>query len=223
MTTRPLQTALAANLVFSTGCALALLFQGPIIGQALGAFPAWFMPALGLGLLGFAAFLLIVLRRLRIGWALVISGLDLLWVVSTLPLIAIPGLLTPQGTLTVACVAAIVGLLGVLQLRGIRTILADGDGGAGSYRHCVRLYSGADPEALWRTIRDLGAISRYSAGLSASRLEDGPEAVPGAVRVCTDQRGQSWAEEITALDDSARKVELRSAPRPVISRFRLRR
>lgn len=209
MTTRPLRAALAANLGFSTLCALALIVAGPDIARGIGALPAWLMTALGIGLLGFAASIAAVLARLRVGLALLISGLDLLWVAATLPLIAVPGLLTTQGKVVVVVVAAIVGLLGMLQLRGIRTILAAGQDGEGTYRHCVKLQSHASPDALWATIRDLGAISHYSTGLRSSRLEGDAEPAPGAVRVCTNLRDQSWAEEVVSMDDSARAVVLR--------------
>ncbi|MCR9222316.1 MAG: SRPBCC family protein [Alphaproteobacteria bacterium] len=207
MTTRPLRAALAANLGFSSLCALTLILAGPEVGRMMGALPGWLMTALGFGLLGFAAFIAIVLARLRIGWALVISGLDLLWVVATLPLIAVPGLLTADGKLLVALVAAIVGLVGLLQLRGVKTLLAGGGDGEGVYRHCVRLHSSATPDALWAAIRDLGAMERYSAGLRSSRVEG--DAAPGAIRTCTSTQGQSWAEEVVSLDDAERTLVLR--------------
>ncbi|WP_227287206.1 SRPBCC family protein [Boseongicola sp. H5] len=209
MTTRPLRTALTANLVFSTLCGVALIVSGREIGVAMGALPGWFMTVLGVGLLGFGALIAFVLARLRIGWALIISGLDLLWVASTLPLLAVPGLLTADGRLIVLLVAAVVAVLGFFQMRGIRTILAEGQDEEGIYRHCVRLYSRAKPDALWAVIRDLGSISRYSTGLKASRLEGGSVAEPGAVRVCTNQQGQSWAEEVVSMDDPSRTVVLR--------------
>lgn len=209
MTTRPLRAALAANLIFSSLCAVALVVAGPEVGRMMGALPGWLMTALGFGLLGFAAFIAFVLVRLRIGWALVISGLDLLWVVATLPLIAVPSLLTADGKLLVALVAAIVGLVGLLQLRGVKTLLAGGGDGEGVYRHCVRLHSSATPDALWAAVRDLGAMARYSAGLASSRLEGGATPAPGAVRVCTDRQGQSWAEEVVSLDEPERRLVLR--------------
>lgn len=209
MTTRPLRAALAANLTFSTFSALALVIAGPAIGQAMGAFPHWLMTSLGFGLLGFAGLIMFALVRLRPGWALLISGLDLLWVVSTLPLIAVPGLLTLEGRVAVALVAAVVGLFGILQLRGIRASLSPGHGGDNTYLHCVRLQSRATPDDLWEAVRDLGAISRYSTGLRSSRLEGDVDAAPGAARVCTNFQGQIWAEEVVSLDDSERELVLR--------------
>ncbi len=206
---RPLRLALFFNLTLSALCGLALLMEGPAIGAMLGPFPSWLMTALGAGLLGFAALIGATLRHLRVGLGLLISGLDLLWVVSTLPMAVIPGLLTSQGQVVVVAVAAMVGLAGLLQLTGIRAMLRAPDGSAGTYRHCVRLTSGASPGKLWSVIRDLGSISRYASGLKSSRLEgaDGPE--PGAVRICTNLKEQSWAEELVSIDDDTRSIEIR--------------
>ena len=208
MTNRPLRFALAANLVFSSLCALALIVAGGEIAWAMGIAPAWLMTALGIGLLGFAAFIGFALARLRIGFALIISVLDILWVVSPPPLIFIHGLLTSTGVLLVCIVAAIVGAFGLLRLAGIRAILSKGVG-HGRFRHCNRVASSVEPEKLWPVIRNLGAISRYSAGLSASRLEGGPDPAPGTARVCTNHKGQSWAEDAERLDEDAHLVLLR--------------
>jgi len=120
----------------------------------------------------------------------------------------VPGLLTPTGVALVLALAAVVGTLGVLQLLGIHAILAAG-AEPGRYRHCIRLRSSAEPERLWRVIRDLGAISRYSPGLSSSYLEGAGVVEKGAVRVCTNTRDQRWEEEVIDVDDTARSVVLR--------------
>lgn len=209
MATKSLRAALAANLVFSTLCGAALALAGGSVAQMMGSLPGWLMTVLGTGLLGFAASIAFVLLRLRIGWALIISVLDLAWMAATLPLVAIPGLLTNDGSRIVLLVAGIVGVLAVLQLRGIKAILSAGQAGNGTYRHCVRLRSTADPDALWAVIRDLGAISRYTTGLKSSRLEGNAGPATGAVRVCTNHRDQRWAEDVVSMDDANRSVVLR--------------
>jgi len=209
MKNRPLRMALAANLVFSSACGLALIFGGGAVAAWLGTIPAWFMMALGVGLLGFAGLLGFVLARLRVGWALLISVLDILWVLATLPLTLIPGLLTPEGKVAVVVVAACVALFAFLQLRGIRSSLDAGADNPGTYRHCVRVQSRARPDDLWRAVRDLGAIAQYAPGLSESKLVGAKDPRPGATRVCTNHQGQSWAEDVVCLDDRARTVLLR--------------
>ncbi|PWJ20276.1 SRPBCC family protein [Jannaschia seohaensis] len=207
---RLLRLALAFNLAFSTLCGLSVLVLGPAaVGAALGPFPGWFMAGLGIGLLGFAALIGFALWRLRVGLALLISGLDVLWVIGTLPMAIVPGFLTSQGQLVVAGVAAVVGLACILQLAGIRALLRDPKGAPNTFKHCVRLTSGADPDTLWPVIRDLGSIARYGTGLKSSRLEGAEEPAPGAVRVCTNHNDQSWAEEVVSLDDATRSFVLR--------------
>ena len=203
-----LKWALGLNFALSTVSGLAATFASTTLSTVTGLGPTWLITAIGLGLLVFAAGIGWTLLRLRIGRALIISALDLLWVVGTLPLPLIPGLLTSAGVMLVYVLAAIVGMLGVLQLFGIRAMLKEG-AGPGCYRHCIRVASAADPDKLWPIVRNLGAMSRYSAGLSASRLEGGAEPAPGMARVCTDHKGQSWAEEVKRLDDTERLVLLR--------------
>ncbi len=204
-----LRLALAINLAFSLICGVASALYAPAVAHAIGAFPAWTMTALGIGLVLFATGIGWTLARLRIGRALLISALDLVWVLVTVPMTVVPGLLTPLGAVIVLTIAGIVGVLGVLQLAGIRLMLSVPTRHAGEHRHCVRVRSAVDPDKLWAVIRDLGSISRYSAGLSASRLEGGGDIVPGAVRVCTNHRQQSWAEEVVAIDNAARFVVFR--------------
>jgi len=205
---RLLRFALSCNLVFSALCGLAVLIW-PSIGPALGPLPGWLMTSLGVGLLGFAALIGAVLWRLRVGAALLISVMDFLWVISTLPLAIIPSFLTSQGQIVVVSVATIVALWCLLQLAGIRAMLRDPNGTANSFKHCVRLTSGATPDKLWPVIRDLGSISRYSSALKSSRLEGGDRPAPGVVRVCTNPKDQSWAEEVVSIDDDARSLVLR--------------
>lgn len=207
---RFLRLALSFNLVFATLCALIVLLVGPdLIGQSLGPFPGWFMAGLGIGLLGFAALIGFALCRLRIATALLISAMDALWVISTLPLVVLPGFLTSEGKVVVLAVAGVVALACMLQVAGIRRLLQDPDGEQGLLRHCVRLTSGAAPDRLWSIIRDLGSISRYSTSLKSSRLEGGTQAAAGVVRVCTNPKDQSWSEEVVSIDDEERSIVLR--------------
>lgn len=203
-----LRYSLAANVAVSLSCGIVAAAFGAQVAPLVGNVPAWLVTVIGSGLMIFAAAIVYTLVRLRIGQALVISLLDMLWVVVTVPLVFVPGLLTPLGGPIVLGIAAIVGALAVSQLAGIRQMLIDHTAQGGALTHCVRVYSAADAQALWSVIRDLGAISRYSAGLTSSRVE-GDSMAPGTVRVCTNMRQQSWAEEVIALDENARSVTFR--------------
>lgn len=209
--TSSVRLALAFNLVFSASCAATLLLAGPGVGQALGGFPNWFMTALGAGLAGFVMLIAYALARLRIAIVLLISAMDLVWVVGTLPLLAIPGLLSTQGAMIVVAVAAAVGLAALLQLRGVKAMLRVEDGEPDMYRHCVVLKSEVDAGALWAVVRKLDSISLYSDALKSSHMVagDGAEPVPGAVRVCTNSNDQSWSEELISIDEKARSFVLR--------------
>ena len=211
MTNRPqtrLKWLLGLNLGLSTISGLTATFASATVASFTGLGPIWVVTAVGIGLLIFAAGIAFTIWRLRIGQALIISILDLLWVLGTLPLPLIPGFLTDNGVMFVIVLAILVGGFGLFQLLAIRAILSQ-RAEHGKYRHCIRVASAAKPDALWRVIRDLGTMERYSAGLSASRLDGGPEPAPGTSRVCTDHKGQSWTEEVERLDDTARLVFLR--------------
>jgi len=201
----PLRLGLTFNLLFSSGCAAASL------AQALGGWPTWVISLLGVGLAGFVGLIGYSLWRLRIGLALLISALDGLWVVITLPLIAVPGLLSGAGAMIVAGVAGMVGLAGLLQLRGIKAMLRVEDGEQNVFRHCVNLKSRLDATSLWTIVKDLDSISLYSPSLVSSSVEvgDRTDPEPGAVRVCTNTNGQCWSEEVVEIDDEARSLVLR--------------
>jgi len=207
----PLRIGLAFNLVFSAFCAATALWAGPAVAQALGGFPPWLMTLLGVGLAAFVALLAYSLIRLRIGLALIISALDIFWVLGTLPLLLVPGLLSGTGALIVLGVAGMVGLAGLTQLFGIKTMLRVEDGEPNTYHHCLALKSAMDPDRLWAIVKNLDSISLYSQSLTSSAMEvgDGLDPEPGAVRVCTNTKGQCWSEEVVEVDDETRSLVLR--------------
>lgn len=207
--TRLLRLALTANVAFSTATGLVMLLRGPTVAEALGDLPAPLVTALGGCLFVFAAGVALVATRPRPARALLVSLLDLGWVVGTVPLVFVPGLLTPLGTACVLVVAGCVGGLAVAQLGGLRRMLRDESPGRGRYRHCVRIRTDVDADALWRVVRDLGDIARYAPDLAASSLRADAAPAAGAVRECSDTSGARWAEHCVALDDDARSFELR--------------
>jgi hypothetical protein len=204
-----LRVALTANLLFSLATAIVFLFGAQELGTRLGSMPVWLLQAVGVGLFGFVGLIAYALARLRIGWALFISVLDIGWVVGTVPLVLVPGLLTPWGEMATLGVAACVGLFAFGQLFGIYHALKDRAAGPGHYSHCVRVPVSANADAMWRVVADLGAMRRYSAGLSNSEMLTGDDVAQGSVRRCTDHQGQSWQEEVTEWRPEARTVVLR--------------
>lgn len=209
--TLPIRFALAFNFMVSSACAAALLAASAAIAQALGDLPAWLMTALGMGLAAFAVLIGSTLLRIRASSVLLISALDLLWVLVSLPLVLIPGLLSSQGVMVVLGVAGVTCVAAIWQLYGVKTMLRAPEGEPNTFRHCVSLQSAVPADVLWPVVRKLDSISLYSDGLKSSHMEsgDGADPQPGAVRVCTHTNGQNWSEELIAIDDAERSLVLR--------------
>lgn len=118
----PLRRALLANAAFSTVSGAAVLAFAEGLAAQLGVPWAWLLPALGVGLLVFAALLVATARRRPIDLraAVAISAADGLWVAGSVALVW----LDPTGTTTlgrwlVLGVADVVLLLALAQAWGI--------------------------------------------------------------------------------------------------------
>lgn len=114
---------LAFNGAFSLASGVLMtLFSGSV--SKLIGFPAplW-LAVVGAGLLAFGGFVLwrAICKRTKRFEVLVISLLDLAWVVGTVPLALIaPGLFNSAGVAVVMAVALVVLLLAALQLSALR-------------------------------------------------------------------------------------------------------
>ena len=110
---RNLFRALGANGVFSLFSGLAMvLASGPIAGMLGVGNPAWIVWT-GVALLGFAFSLLMHYRRkcVRRIEAVIISALDLAWVLGSLVLVLIVDVLSASGVMIVLIVAGVVLVL----------------------------------------------------------------------------------------------------------------
>ncbi|MCR9257437.1 MAG: SRPBCC family protein [Alphaproteobacteria bacterium] len=199
---------LLANATFSGLCGIIAITASGEDVALVADMPQWVGIALGFGLIGFGIAVAVCAIRLRLGWTLVISAADILWVVSTPLLLLIPALFTDLGHSVVWTVAGVVALFAFFQLRGLRLMLHDA-AGPGRYRLCIRIHSQAPADGLWQVIADIGGIHRYSPVLTDSRIEDDRDPGVGAVRVCTNLQGQRWAEKIEAFDPANRSLTLR--------------
>ncbi|MEQ8964822.1 MAG: SRPBCC family protein [Azospirillaceae bacterium] len=206
---RPLRLALAANAAFSAGCGLFLFVDGAGLLATSGPAASAVMRGLGVMLIGFAALVAATALRPRPGVAAAIALLDVGWVAATLPLAAVPGLLTGEGRQAVVAVAMAVGAFAVAQLAGLRLMMRDGSAGGHAYRHCLRIRADAPAGAVWAVVADLGRIERFSPALARSGLRGGEAAGLGAVRDCADRRGSQWSEEVVAFDPAGRRLVLR--------------
>ncbi|MFT5354383.1 MAG: hypothetical protein ACI9KE_001588 [Polyangiales bacterium] len=120
---RLVRSALSANALFSLLCGGALLlFSAPsaTLSATLGATE---FALLGASLLPFALVVAVTARGkpIRVPHVLVISSMDLIWVIATLVLgAAWPTLFTTQGWIAAALVALIIMVFCLLQLLGLR-------------------------------------------------------------------------------------------------------
>ncbi len=116
-----LRRALFGNATFSTACAITMLTASDQLAQATGISAAALVST-GIALLIFALDLVLVGRGPRTNrffvWAFI--GADGLWVLGSVIALGAATMLTPIGQLAVAAIAAVVGLFGWLQYRGLR-------------------------------------------------------------------------------------------------------
>ena len=120
-----LKIGLLGNVLFSLICALVLIvFSGPL-ATYLGIPDAGTLTFIGVGLLPFAAHLLVALRRKnpRVGEIYYLSAMDGMWVAAS-AVVLVFGLvpLTVAGLWVVGLVALAVADFMVVQLIGVRKI-----------------------------------------------------------------------------------------------------
>src|SRR6056297_2415918 len=116
-----LATVLRLNALSCLGFGALFLLAPVAVAQALGTPPVWLVAALGAGLVGNGALLLLSVRGGRVprrAEVLFFSLGDAAWVVATLALIlAGVWIVTPGGRVAALAVAVMVGALGVAQWR----------------------------------------------------------------------------------------------------------
>ncbi|MEM7217117.1 MAG: hypothetical protein AAF515_02045 [Pseudomonadota bacterium] len=116
-----LRNALRGNAAFSTISGAAFALASTPIATYLGVSPTWLVSATGVGLVGFAAWLVWLASRPEVPATevkLVIGG-DLAWVVLS-GLALITGVLRAESTLAVLLVADAVLIFAALQAWGLR-------------------------------------------------------------------------------------------------------
>lgn len=123
-----LRTALKANAAFSAAAAAVLLIGDGLVAALFQAYSALgLIHLVGVGLAIFALFVFWLARRNPIDpkLARAVIGLDLLWVAGSAIAIAV-GLTSGQGSELLAAVAAIVFIVALAQLQGLRRATAGG-------------------------------------------------------------------------------------------------
>lgn len=79
----------------------------------------------------------------------------------------------------------------------------------GTWRHCLSIYVDVPPDAMWKVVSDLGAISRFVPALVSSDLVADVRPSEGAVRACSDVSGRQWEEVYTSFEPHAHRLSLR--------------
>ena len=120
---RWLRNSLLGNAVFSVLSGLTFTLAADSIAQFIGIEPAYLVLSVGLGLLGFAAFVGFVATRPEIDLRLAVSIVigDLSWVAGTVPLVMLD-VLSSNGVVAAIVIADIVLLFAGLQYFGVRRI-----------------------------------------------------------------------------------------------------
>ncbi len=208
--TRALRAALGANAVLSTTTGLWLLLGAGGIASWLGDVPPPVLRAVGASLLVFVLIITRVIVRPHPVVALVVTALDLGWVLGTAGILLFAsGIFTSLGQAALVGVAGLVGAAAGAQIAGVRRMLRDTQPGRGDWYHCVAVDVDASPDAMWAVVSDLSQIRRFSPSLVRSSLRDGEVSGVGALRTCRDDRGREWSEACERFDPAARELDVR--------------
>jgi len=203
-----LRTALLSNALFSTISGLTFVMLSHSVAQWIGIGTPIIYRGIGIGLLGFAAFVAWtgIRKPINTSWAALISIADFGWVAGTLVLVALSFEALEPGGMLLLVIAANVLFFGLRQLQGISRVYAV-SGKEHTHRLCVAVDTPASPDEIWPIIADLPSIGLYSPNLAQVILRDGAEPGVDAVRQCTDVDGKTWGEYCKRLDPQARHVE----------------
>ena len=207
--------AISLNAVFSGLTGLILIGGAWGLDGWLGA-PAWALAALGLGLLFFAARLLWLLAHpdTLVREARQVIAADVVWVLGAVLVVITRDVLTSAGNVALLAVTAVVAGLAVMQLEGLRRAArSETVTGTWPVSAVVRREIAADPERVWAAVADAGRYAAFADGIATTEIEGPPG--EGMVRVCTDDRGDSWSERCTLWEEGHRyrmTVDVESYP-----------
>ncbi|MCH9681902.1 MAG: SRPBCC family protein [Deltaproteobacteria bacterium] len=197
---RRLRLALLANATVSSMCAIGLLGWAPDLETHI-PLPASAQYGLAAGLLVFVTWLVWQATRPAVDLrdALSTSLADGLWVLGSAIIWGWwSDASSPLGAALFLGVAGAVGLVGGLQLAGIGYAIAERDPSLGTRnRHALTVDVDAPPDSMWKVIADLPGIHRYAPDITSSTMRTADAPGLGAVRACTNARGQRWAEQCT--------------------------
>jgi hypothetical protein len=196
-----LADAISGNLLFSAVSGTVLAVGAVILGTWFGV-DARILAAVGGSLVAFAGFLawlLVEPSRLRSGARLVV-GADVAWVAATVGLlVGWPSALTPAGRTMLIGLAGVVAAIGATQLFGLHRAGPGQLVGTSPVTLRFERVLPVPPGQVWEAVSDAGGYARYAPGIAETRVVSGQG--QGMVRVCTDDRGDRWAERCTLWDE----------------------
>ena len=210
MNEKPLKSALLLNAIFSTLSGLTFIIFSQAITNLIGIGTPIIYQIIGIGLLGFASDLVWTATRTPINTfhALLISIADLLWVLGTGLLILLTfNSLNGIGILAMLIVATIVLLLGLRQFKSISQVYALPNK-TNTHKLCVAIDTPQPADKMWPLIADLAHIKAYSPHLTAVILRNNAQPGVNAIRQCTDNKGNTWAEHCTRYDHQTHTLNM---------------
>lgn len=185
-------------MLFSGASGVSLLL-GSAIGPWFGLDP-WLQAGVGASLVIFAVLLFVLLtvpRHLPSGARWVITA-DAAWIAgAVMLLIARPSALTTAGRTALAAATAVVALLALAQLAGLRRARGGQATGSSALNLEVRRTIAAPRERVWDAVADAGGYARFAPGIAETVVEGHAE---GMVRHCTDNLGGGWSETCTLCE-----------------------
>jgi len=210
MSEKTLKTTLLSNAVFSTLSGLTFMVDSQFVANLVGIGAPILYQILGVGLLGFAGYVIWTASRKPINTydALQISIGDFLWVLATFVVIALAfGSLNSGGIVAMLVVAGIVLAFALLQLKGLRQVYAV-PGKSNTHQVCVAIDTPEPAHKMWSVIADMPRIKDYSPHLTEVFLRNNATSGVDTVRQCTDNKGKTWAERCIRYSHEARALDV---------------
>ncbi len=186
------------NVIFSLFCAYELFFYTDAINAMLLTSPL-LLKLLAFGLVLFAGLIAYNLLKPRLNLSVIISLMDLGWIIVTVLLaIIFRNQLGQGGFELIMGVNGVIAVAMITQYYSTFALLKHPDANASRQYYLNLTFQAQAPKAkFWRVLSVLSDIHRYSPGIYSSDVEGGYGV--GAKRVCStcpDQEGKRWTEEV---------------------------
>ncbi len=209
-----LRNALRMNAAFSAVTGVGLVVSGPWLAGPIGVHPV-LLPVVGVGLLVFAARLLLVAAAPGDAVTRAVGGIlaaDAAWVVGALVVIA-AGSLTSLGAIALGAVTLVVGMIASWQTAALHRAAPDAEG---LEVVTVTGHIAAPSDAVWEVITDHELYGRLAPNLSAVKVVSG-DSEP-LRRECANTSGNTWQETCTLWEEGRRfavEVDTSDYPYPL--------